>query len=143
MPNPAKPLEQKRLLGNPGRRPLPSPSETIALEAGWVEPLRPLQEAGTQLWDSVFREGELWVSRRTDIHLLQVTCEQLDRRAYLNELWRSNPTDKNLLMRIAEIEKLVSSNLGVLGFTPSDRSRLGLAEIKAKSKLQELMDKNG
>ena len=143
MPNPAKPLEQKRLLGNPGRRPLPSPSETIALEAGWVEPLRPLEEAGTQLWDSVFREGELWVSRRTDINLLQVTCEQLDRRAHLNELWRSNPTDKNLLMRIAEIETLVSSNLGMLGFTPSDRSRLGLAEIKAKSKLQELMDKNG
>lgn len=142
MPNPAKPLEQKRLLGNPGRRPLPSPSETIALEGGWVEPLRPLEEAGMALWNSVFREGELWVSRRTDIHLLQLTCEQLDRREYLSQLWRSDPTDKNLNMRLAELEKLLSSNLGLLGFTPSDRSRLGLAEIKAKSKLQELMEKN-
>lgn len=94
------------------------------------------------LWNSVFREGELWVSRRTDIHLLQLTCEQLDRREYLSQLWRSDPTDKNLNMRLAELEKLLSSNLGLLGFTPSDRSRLGLAEIKAKSKLQELMEKN-
>ena len=58
-------------------------------------------------------------------------------------LWRSNPTDKNLLMRLAELEKQIASNLGMLGFTPTDRSRLGLAEIKAKSKLQELMEKNG
>jgi hypothetical protein len=46
-------------------------------------------------------------------------------------------------MRLAELEKLITSNLGLLGFTPSDRSRLGLAEIKAKSRLQELMDRNG
>jgi hypothetical protein len=46
-------------------------------------------------------------------------------------------------MRLAEIEKQITQNLSLLGFTPTDRSRLGLAEIKAKSKLQELMEKNG
>jgi hypothetical protein len=29
----------------------------------------------------------------------------------------------------------------LLGFTPSDRSRLGLAEVKAKTKLEELMER--
>jgi len=67
----------------------------------------------------------------------------MDRRSVLNQLWRGNPTDKNLLMRLAEIEKQIAQNLSLLGFTPTDRSRLGLAEIKAKSKLQELMEKNG
>jgi len=143
MANPPKPLEQKRLLGNPGKRAMPKIAETFPLEGGWIEPLRPLEEAGTQLWDSVFKEGELWVSRRTDVHLLQVTCEQLDRRNHLSNLWRSNPTDKNLLMRLVEVERAIAANLSLLGFTPSDRSRLGLAEIKAKSKLQELMEKNG
>lgn len=142
MPNPAKPIEQKRLLGNPGKKALPKPAETMAIPGGWVEPLRELQEDGQQLWDSVFKYGELWVSSRTDIHLLQMTCEQLDRRAMLNQLLPMDPTDKNVLMRLAELEKLITSNLGLLGFTPSDRSRLGLAEIKAKSKLQELMDRN-
>jgi hypothetical protein len=29
----------------------------------------------------------------------------------------------------------------LLGFTPSDRARLGVAEVKAKSKLEELMER--
>jgi hypothetical protein len=33
------------------------------------------------------------------------------------------------------------SNLSLLGFSPSDRSRLGLAEVKKMSKLEELMTK--
>jgi hypothetical protein len=51
------------------------------------------------------------------------------------------PADKNLLMRTMELEKSISSNLGLLGFTPSDRTRLGLAEVKARSKLEALQDK--
>jgi hypothetical protein len=66
----------------------------------------------------------------------------MDRRQHLINYWRSDPTDKNLLMRLSEIERSIASNLGQMGFTPSDRSRLGLAEIKAKSKLQELLDRN-
>jgi hypothetical protein len=141
MPNPSKPIEQKRALGNPGKRALKQPAEYI--EGGYVEPMRKLKDAGMSLWDSAMKTGEQWIARNTDTQLLLVTCEQMDRREVLMTLWRSNPTDKNLLMRLAELEKQIASNLGTLGFTPSDRSRLGLAEIKAKSKLQELMEKNG
>ena len=140
MPNPAKPLEVKRALGNPGQRRLPQPSEYV--EGGYIEPLRELEQDGRQLWEAAMRTGEQGIARNSDTQLLQVTCEQMDRRAYLLSLWREKPTDKNLLMRLAELEKLSASNLSVLGFTPTDRSRLGLAEIKAKSKLQELMEKN-
>ncbi len=31
--------------------------------------------------------------------------------------------------------------LSKLGLSPSDRSRLGVAEVKARSKLEELMDR--
>ena len=141
MPNPSKPIEQKRALGNPGKRALKQPAEYI--EGGYVEPMRELKDAGMSLWDSAMKTGEQWIARNTDTQLLLVTCEQMDRREVLMTLWRSNPTDKNLLMRLAELEKQIASNLGMLGLTPTDRSRLGLAEIKAKSKLQELMEKNG
>ena len=140
MPNPAKPIEQKRLLGNPGKRTIPQPSQYI--EGGYIEPLRDLDEAGLQLWQSAMTTGQQWIARNTDTQLLQLTCEQMDRRAHLVNYWRNDPTDKNLLMRLADIERAIASNLGLLGFTPSDRSRLGLAEIKAKSKLQELLEKN-
>lgn len=141
MANPAKPVEQKRLLGNPGKRALPKETETMKLEGGYVDPMRPLEYAGKQLWDSVFQHGALWVSQRTDVHLLLITCEQLDRREELRSLLSEDPADKNLLMRTMELERSIASNLGLLGFTPSDRTRLGLAEVKARSKLEELQDK--
>lgn len=37
--------------------------------------------------------------------------------------------------------KELRSCLSMLGLSPSDRSRLGVAEVKARSKLEELMDR--
>jgi hypothetical protein len=141
MPNPPKPIEQKRLLGNPGKRAMPDGESTITLYSGKVEPLAPLGEAGQALWDAVFGEGELWVSPRTDVAWLQVVCELLDRREVLKLEWLADPTNRPVNMSLLETEKMIQSGLGLLGFTPTDRSRLGVAEVKAKSKLEELMER--
>jgi hypothetical protein len=141
MPNPPKPIEQKRLLGNPGKRAMPDADGTITLYSGSREPLNPLGSAGQALWDSVFAEGEIWVSPRTDVAWLQVVCELLDRREILKQEWLADPTNRQVNMSLLETEKLLQSGLGLLGFTPTDRSRLGVAEVKAKSKLEELMER--
>jgi hypothetical protein len=133
---PPKPVEQKKLIGNPGRRPLPKAE--IELSTGWVEPIRPLNFSGKQLWDSVFLHGEIWVSSRLDIHLLQMTAEQLDRRDSLMALLPDDPNDRTLNMNLNELEKAITANLGRLGFTPSDRSRLGFTIAKTESKLEQL-----
>jgi hypothetical protein len=39
---------------------------------------------------------------------------------------------------LRELDRQIVSNLSLLGFTPSDRSRLGVAEVKAVSKLEAL-----
>ena len=141
MPNPPKPIEQKRKLGNPGKRALPNEAQTIALPSGYVDPPRPLEFAGQQLWDAAFKHGGTWISSNTDVPLLTLTCEQLDRREELRSAIAENGLDRQLIMSINETEKLISSNLGLLGFSPADRTRLGLAEVKTQSKLQELMAK--
>lgn len=141
MVNPAKPVEMKRQLGNLGRRPLPDAASMIPLEAGRVEPSVELGPSGMRLWDSVFEHGGLWVSGRTDVHLLTLVCQQLDRRDVLMESFDLDPTDRKIVMSLNETEKLIASNLGLLGFTPSDRARLGLAEVRAKSKLEELAER--
>lgn len=141
MPNPPKPTEQKRLLGNPGQRKLPDGEDTIALYAGKREPLAPLGDAGQALWDAVFGEGELWISPRTDVAWLQIVCELLDRREVLKVEWLADPSNRPVNMSLLETEKMLQSGLGLLGFTPTDRSRLGVAEVKAKSKLEELMER--
>lgn len=133
---PRNPVERAKLLGNPGRRPLPTTE--VALATGWVDPIRPLDFSGKQLWDSVFLHGELWISNRTDIHLLQMTCEQLDRRDALMALVPDQPNDRTLNMNLNELEKAITANLGRLGFTPADRSRLGFTIAKTESKLEQL-----
>lgn len=141
MVNPPKPVELKRALGNPGQRRLPDAASMIPLEAGRVEPAVELGPSGMRLWDSVFEHGGLWVSGRTDVHLLTLVCQQLDRRDVLMESFEIDPTDRKTVMSLNETEKLIASNLGLLGFTPSDRARLGLAEVRAKSKLEELAER--
>jgi len=39
---------------------------------------------------------------------------------------------------LRELDRQIVSSLSLLGFSPSDRSRLGVAEVKARSALEEL-----
>jgi len=139
---PPKPIEQKRLLGNPGKRALPKPGELIVLEQSWdtPEPPRPLLKYGEELWDRVWSMGAAWVSQKTDIELLMMTCEMIDERWNLRV--KVMQTDDARMRRgLRELDRQIVSNLSLLGFTPSDRSRLGVAEVKARSKFDELMAK--
>jgi len=136
MPNPPKPIEKKRQLGNPGKRALPEPE--IILWAGKVDPPEALGKAGAGLWSRVFDEGEIWVSPRLDVTLLERVCRALDRVVILEQLFEEDPTDRAVVMSLNETEKLIFTGLGLLGFSPADRARLGLAEVKRRSKVAEL-----
>jgi hypothetical protein len=138
MPNPATPLELKRLTGNPGRRPLPSPDSTIALIGGYREPHQPLEWAGKMLWDRVFNMGKMWIAE-SDIEALMIVCKQLDRLTELEALWQEDKKDFHVSRQILDTEKQIMSGLGQLGLTVDSRTRLGLAEIKAESMFQKLM----
>ena len=63
MPNPPKPTEQKRKLGNPGKRPLPERAKVIALPMAMEtpEPLRPLGPEGTKMWERIWKAGRAWI----------------------------------------------------------------------------------
>jgi len=137
---PAKPIEQKRLLGNPGKRALPDQNEVVLLDPvdEIPEPPRPLLKYGRDLWDRVWGIGATWVSDKTDIELLVMTCEMIDERWNLRVKVMQND-DARMRRGLRELDRQIVSNLSLLGFTPSDRSRLGVAEVKAKSKLEELM----
>ena len=139
---PSKPIEQKRLLGNPGKRALPDQSSItlIPMAESTPEPTRPLLKYGRELWDKVWDTGINWISPNTDTELLLMTCEMIDERWNLRVqvMTNNDPKDRRGLR---ELDRAIVSNLSLLGFSPSDRSRLGLAEVKKMSKLEELMTK--
>jgi len=140
MPNngrPPRPIEQKRLLGNPGRRPLPEGLQILSSTGEPPEPARPLLKYGQHLWDKVWEQGLNWISPNTDTELLLMTCEMVDERWNLRvKVMQSD--DARLRRGLRELDRLIIGNLSLLGFTPSDRTRLGVAEVKVMSKLEEL-----
>lgn len=140
MGRPAVPTERKRALGNPGKRKLPDEKTITMIPAAEErpEPPRPLLKYGQELWDRVWNAGTPWISPNTDIELLTMTCEMIDERWNLRV--KVMQTDDAKMRRgLRELDRQIVTNLGLLGFTPSDRSRLGLAEVKAKTKLEELL----
>jgi hypothetical protein len=140
MGNPPKPAELKMLQGNPGKRAMPSNDALAPLEYGYVEPPSDLRESGLELWNKIFGAGELWISIRTDTSLVAQVCRQMDRRDELSRRFWDEPESRVVNMSLLETEKAVVSGLSLLGFTPADRTRLGLVSARTKSKLQELMD---
>ena len=139
---PSKPIEQKRLLGNPGKRAMPDENSVVLLQQveQTPEPPRPLLKYGQDLWDRIWGMAATWVSDTSDIELLTMTCEMVDERWNLRV--KVMQSDDAVMRRgLRELDRQIVSNLSLLGFTPSDRSRLGVAEVKAKSKLEELMDR--
>jgi hypothetical protein len=139
---PPKPTEIKRLTGNPGKRALPEKSNLVLLPAisEIPEPKRKLFDQGLELWNRVWKMGHTWISYSTDIDLLMMVCEQLDERSKLRvTVWNEGRNDDRKALRA--LEKQIVENLSLLGFTPTDRSRLGIAEVKKMSKLEELRAK--
>ena len=142
MPNPGKPAELKRKLGAKGYTGV-STAVALPMVSDVPEPPRELGDAGLELWNRTWLTGFTWLSVNTDIHLLAITCEQLDERVGLREFVLSSPDSWRERAALRELEKAIRSNLSLLGFTPTDRMKLGIAEVKTKSKLAEFMEKHG
>lgn len=142
MANPGKPAEEKRRIGSRNYKPA---DELIMLEkvSSMPVPLRRLGDSGLALWNRTWQMGQVWLSANTDIELLQMTCEQLDERDLLLEYVFEN-TDNCRFERSAlrELDKSIRTNLSLMGFTPTDRMKLGVAEVKRMSIIEEMMTRD-
>jgi len=140
MPNPPKPNEIKKKIGSKNYKE-PVTDVELPMSEETAKPLRPLELSGAALWDRVWNGAQLWLSNRTDIELVQLVCEQLDERDLLRAFVLENMEAWHERAALRQLEKDIASNLGQLGFSPAERTRLGLAEVKRQSKLEELMSK--
>ena len=150
MPGPQpKPNELARKQGNPGRKKLPKLADVIPLNQVDSTPPAHLSVAGQGLWLSL-RTSAKWIAE-SDAALLMMVCEKWDRRAELQaQLAKSDAvlfTDKGyayanpLVGMLSTIESELAKMLSLLGLSPADRTKLGIAEVKAQSALERLRDK--
>ena len=144
-----KPNELKRKTGNPGQRKLPSLASVTSLPQVTEQAPLHLTNASQKLWADI-RERASWIGN-TDQPTLVLLCEKLDRRAeFIAKLQASDYvlyTDKGyayanpLVGMISTIETEITKLFSLLGLTPADRSKLGVAEVKAASAIDQLLAK--
>jgi hypothetical protein len=141
MGRPSVPLERKRLLGTLREDRLPAGAPLTPLYEPLEAPVAPesVQGAGLEFWGSVWRTP--WISQTSDYWLVLLAAESLSERQTLRELVLSQPDNCKARSGLRELERQLVSQLSLLGFSPSDRSRLGVAEVKKESKLEALLAK--
>lgn len=153
---PPKPIEVHRRNGNPSNKKLPAPTETLALVPvdGIPAPIT-LEAHGRELWRRA-QDRAAWLSE-LDLVALQDLCETWDEvcamRAAIAEegLTSEEPivtpaghvvgqkkVPHPLIKELRSAQKQLHAIGSALGFDPTARSRLGLAEVKRQSKLEEL-----
>jgi len=128
-----RPIEQTRRLGNPGKRALPPAAGELivgafARPAG--DPPRPLGKHGRALWDSVWQGGAAWLKPTVDSELVLIACEMSDERGILRAAVLNNPEDWRKRRALRDLDKQITSLLGQLGFSPTDRTTIGVGEIR-------------
>lgn len=138
MPNPGKSPELKKKLGSKYAN--SGPEMAVEKIAIMPEPLRRLEDSGMNFWRQAFQRGHTWL-KETDLELLQVVCEQLDERDILRVFVLDNVEAWHERSALRVLERDLADNLKELGFTPTSRQKLGIAEIKAASKLDQLMER--
>lgn len=147
---PPIPNERKRMTGNPGKRALPAQKDVAAL-AHMDDDVPPeLGEKGAALWRSITTAARAWLAP-TDESALMLLCELYDRREEFKQRFAA---DGPLIMRpdghmvanpvvvmLQTTEKQIVDLASSLGLTPADRTRMGLAEVKAQNAFEEMLAK--
>jgi P27 family predicted phage terminase small subunit len=143
----AKPTELKRALGNPGKRKLPDKGKVIMLPQISTQAPSHLTKAQQAKWIEI-RTLAPWIAV-TDEPLLTSLIEKMTRQKEVAaELKKSQfvlYTDKGyayanpLFGMLSTLETEIFKLLCQLGLTPVDRSKMGVAEVKARTKLEEIL----
>lgn len=139
---PPKPTELKRATGNPGKRPLPDLKVIHSLPMATQVPEAPanLGEEGKRFWEGIWNHGINWLSPDSDNRAILNAAMLADDLALARAKYRATheAADGKLLVHL---NKAFVDALSTLGLDPTSRSRLGVAEVKKMSALDELLAK--
>lgn len=127
----------------------PLPGEGLA-PAEDIPPAPPLSEDGQAMWDSLWTAGRRWLSPDSDMSMMIMLCQAFDeseaiRRALaLGEVKRfytlanGQQVTHPMVTQLRELRAQMTAWLSSLGFSPTDRARLGLAEVRTPDALDDL-----
>jgi P27 family predicted phage terminase small subunit len=153
MGRPPKPIEQRRLEGNLGKRPLPEPLAILPVpESEIPDPPKGLKEPGKSVWLRLWSIGRAWLSTETNYDIMARLCEahnerkaiqkEIKKHGYLVDGKLGGIVGNPAVTQLRQLEALMTRWESECGFTPVSRTRLGLAEVQRVSKLDAFLSKH-
>ena len=164
MGRPPKPVEEKRRIGNPGRRPLPEPVAYLAPVTEVPKPPTGLRAGGKRQWCQIHEAARVWVNAGLDAGMVERVCRlwdemdrlrrEVEKHGYLLEepitagqqgkIVGTRLVANPAVRMLRDAEKQWQSMMSDLCIPPAARARLGLVQVKAaaeKSKLEQIFDR--
>lgn len=156
---PAMPVEKQRALGNPGKRALPEApgpqgdnAQPAIISNGLVpEAPKGLKVFGQKAWTDIWTAGRIWLHPEVDREQVTLVVQALETRNELRRYlkkrgvegrWfvneRGQVVTHPAVKQLADIEAQLTTWFSLIGFNPSDRTRLGLAQVRVADELDEL-----
>jgi P27 family predicted phage terminase small subunit len=149
----AQPVEVQRAKGNTAKKKKtapPVPATALAV-VPLSTPDAPVwcDEYGSAVWSSIWAAGRRHLSEQHDTILVSLLVERLQDRRVIRGWLGDHPENRwyvtangqvvthPAVKQIDQIDAQVTGWLSMLGFSPSDRARLGLAEIRVANELDE------
>jgi hypothetical protein len=139
---PPKPNEIKRLMGNPGGRPLPDLKTITHLPMAVEIPPAPenLNKSGLDLWNRAWGVAITWLSPVSDIESIKNASHLADANEAARERYMVSTEPADAKAYVA-INRAYTDSLTSLGFDPVSRSRLGVAEVRVATSIDKLLEK--
>ena len=145
MGRPPKPAEVKRATGrtpgtDSGGRKLAELSVITTLPMASNIPDVPagLGDAGRELWNNAWSNAITWLSPDSDFRAIEHAANVADDLAAARAKYRATLEAADGRVLVA-LNKSYADALAALGFDPVSRSRLGVAEVKRVSALDQLI----
>jgi P27 family predicted phage terminase small subunit len=147
---PGKPVERHRSAGT-GRDLPDAPGVGEGLSGGVLPDVpESLGVDGSALWNHVWEAGRQWLAVESDRTIVTLLCQAFDEHESLRRGLESgdlqrvyvhangSPVTTPWVTQLKELRTQMTSWLAAIGFSPSDRSRLGLAEVRVRDELDDL-----
>ena len=145
MGRPPKPAEIKRMTGRTpgtdtgGRALVPVENLSILPMAREIPPAPDyLQAEGQRLWERAWGHAITWLSPDSDMQAIETACRLADANVAAQNKYMATLESADARGFVA-VNKAFREALAALGFDPVSRSRLGVAEVKKASALDELI----
>lgn len=156
---PPKPVEVHRRNGNPSKKrlpPAPGPGAGLVEVGVGVVPVAPvgLGKVGVAAWVMLWSAGRAHLAEGHDSILVGLVCRGLNQIALLENFLGDDVGNRFYVTAsgqilshpaVKQIEVLdvhVTGWLSSLGFSPSDRARLGLQEVRTRNELDAYRERS-